>query len=261
MAENLNDKWKQAVEEYEAKQRAKGISAPTRPHYASCLGVPLAFVATFAGIIWWFTPPKHASQTRASTSQSAPLANAGSETKGQTVLETYTFKLKALSSGLKRYPDFDLTLDDPKTRIQSLVATFGTFGRTYNEAAGLSLDAEAKEAQRAFKTLAGQSQARTFPKLRKMQGEIFKTGLWENDVEVTTLGADHSTLRLTAGMFAANRNIKEMYETLRPTLVGLRFKKIVFKWYRGSGQTYYNIGTVSDDTLAEIKYDAWIPVS
>lgn len=90
-------------------------------------------------------------------------------------------------------------------------------------------------------------QAKQFPKARKVWAQEAKEKMWEYDCEVNISG---KTLTLTAGMFAANANIKTAYQNIADALHDLRFKRCNFKWYRyDDNYTYYTINSKNDTDL------------
>jgi hypothetical protein len=93
-------------------------------------------------------------------------------------------------------------------------------------------------------------QKREFPKFRKHFGVIAKNMLWEHDIEVKTQGSGYTTIVFTASMFARNKNIKDVHETLRDVLYLFRFNRASYKWSKHVGEyTYYDMGAPSDDEL------------
>jgi len=52
-------------------------------------------------------------------------------------------------------------------------------------------------------------QTKEFPILRKEYGKIIANKMWENDIEVTTIGTGRRYINFSGGIFAANKNKKE----------------------------------------------------
>jgi hypothetical protein len=129
------------------------------------------------------------------------------------------------------------------------------------EDAPKNLRAETKVAQAEYIRLIKAYQRDAFPKLRMAQGKVWKEALWENDIDVAILGPSNSTLRLTAGMFAANRNIKATHEAAAETLRSLRFRKNSFEWYRGADGYQYTMDGPTDDAVASFSESGqWMPL-
>jgi hypothetical protein len=84
--------------------------------------------------------------------------------------------------------------------------------------------------------------------------------LWEHDVDAAAIGERSAGLRLTAGMFAANRAIAQTQSSILETLTLLRFKRSTYEWYRGSATTYYDLETLDDAVLAVPGANGWVRV-
>lgn len=99
------------------------------------------------------------------------------------------------------------------------------------------------------------SQARLLPGLRlgfrKRAGEL----LWEHDAYVSVSGEGNRIINISAGMFAANANIKTAQEQLQEVLTRLRFKEVRYRWYREADEfTYYKLDTPPDAKLAYLQH-------
>lgn len=71
---------------------------------------------------------------------------------------------------------------------------------------------------------------------------------WEHDVLVSVSGANNTVLTFIGGHFAANKNIKIIYESVFSTVTTLRFNKVIYKWYSGDKEySYYDLKTQSDE--------------
>jgi hypothetical protein len=114
-------------------------------------------------------------------------------------------------------------------------------------------DYEEKEVKSLAQTLRlklEQVQKNTFPKLRKSYGDISNKMLWEENIEVKTLGRDHKTIQFTAGMFADNGNKKEVQNMLSENLNRFRFKRSQYKWYKYDDEyTYYTMNSNDDKAI------------
>jgi hypothetical protein len=99
------------------------------------------------------------------------------------------------------------------------------------------------------------SQARLLPGLRlafrKRAGEL----LWEHDAYVSVSGEGNRIINISAGMFAANANIKTAQEQLQEVLTRLRFKEVRYRWYKEADEfTYYKLDTPPDAKLAYLQH-------
>lgn len=151
-----------------------------------------------------------------------------------------------------------LSLEDVTTRdeITLNAALIGAWAKVYFEGDTLGLDAGGEARRQKLKGLISKAQKQRFPVLRRAQAKIFNDIMWENDVTVAPVG---SGIRLTGGMFAANRNIANAMKALRETADILRYRRITFEWYRGSESTYYDLKPLPDGEVAELSGNRWVP--
>ena len=97
-------------------------------------------------------------------------------------------------------------------------------------------------------------QVKEFPILRKNYAEVAAEKLWESNIYMTTSGAGNSTVNLTGGLFASNKNIAETQKTLLEILTQFRFKEIRYRWYKGADEyTYYKIDSPKDADPVDFK--------
>lgn len=94
------------------------------------------------------------------------------------------------------------------------------------------------------------AQQRILPGLRlgfrKRAGEI----LWEHDTYVSLSGDGNRIINISAGMFAANANIKATQEQIAEVLTKLRFKEVRYRWYKEADEyTFYKLDTPPDAKL------------
>ena len=93
-------------------------------------------------------------------------------------------------------------------------------------------------------------QAREFPKLRKKYGKFSDDKLWEHDIDFQVYGSGYKYINITGGLFAANKNIKDMQESLSKVLHRFRFRQINYRWYDNADEyTYYKLYEGSDRDL------------
>jgi hypothetical protein len=127
----------------------------------------------------------------------------------------------------------------------------------FNEAAPYTkpTDTAGKEEKKYCAQLKKKLQAlqiKEFPKLRKDWIEYSKNLLWKHNIDVSSLGNKNKNVLFVGGYFADNANIQQTYEQLRPALAKLRFKRIVFRWYKDADDgTQYVMYTDSDDAIIE----------
>ncbi|GAA5089551.1 hypothetical protein GCM10023210_14530 [Chryseobacterium ginsengisoli] len=115
-----------------------------------------------------------------------------------------------------------------------------------------SKNKEEKDLAKQLENKVSDSQVQNFPKLRAIYYKLMESKLWEHDISVTVGGKRNTILNLTAGYFAANKNIKDTQETLNEMLTSLRFKQINYRWYKGEDEyTYYKIDSPKDSEVVE----------
>lgn len=77
---------------------------------------------------------------------------------------------------------------------------------------------------------------------------VSKRKLWEEDINVS-LSGDTKIITYTGFHFAANRNIKEMYQSLYNTFERLRFKQVNFRISEYNDITYYKLSPPDDTEI------------
>lgn len=90
------------------------------------------------------------------------------------------------------------------------------------------------------------TQQKEFPLLRKAYIKITDEKLWENNINVSGSG---STITFIGGIFANNKNIKDIQEGVSDQLHLLRFKKSIYRWYDGADGTQYTMESKKDSEL------------
>lgn len=93
-------------------------------------------------------------------------------------------------------------------------------------------------------------QKKHYPKMRDALGPLMRKKMWEHDVHVKTIGKGYGRMVLSASLFAANRNIKEIKSSINVMLSDYRFKRVDFKWRKGAYEwTYFDLDTKKDNEL------------
>ena len=135
------------------------------------------------------------------------------------------------------------------TALQLEVALFKAWGNIIRKA----LNHEDREIQRLGNNLKAnvvRIQRSEFPKIRKNYGEVSAKLLWESNIEVRAMGRGYTILEFTAGMFANNKNKKDVQTMLTDNLYLFRFKQSRYKWYEYDDEyTYYTMKSDSDSEL------------
>jgi hypothetical protein len=110
-----------------------------------------------------------------------------------------------------------------------------------------SEDPESQELAKELERKVSVSQKKNFPILRKAFARLMKDKLWEHDIDVNVSGTNNSVLTFTGGIFAANKNIKDVQQMIWDQMEMLRFKRVNYKWYKYDDEyTYYNVESAKD---------------
>ncbi len=132
--------------------------------------------------------------------------------------------------------------------IEANLSTLDDAAKALRDGAKFASDPEARQAMATLRRTMVQKQTAAFPAMRAGYGAIKDQAVWENDMDINVQGR---TIRFTAGMFAANRNIASIQNAAQEVLYRLRFRNSRYEWYRGSDWQGYTMETPGD---AEIGY-------
>lgn len=174
--------------------------------------------------------------------------------------DEYLAQLDRELASLQKIETLDAADIDSKEGVMIQTALLGAWAKVYQDGASHELTPDEESKRKRFRSLVEKQNEQRFPKLRQAQARIIKQVMWENDVDVVSLGARNERLRLTGGVFAANRNIKEGMEALNETARLLRFKRVDFEWYRGADSTYYDLKPLPDRALATLSGAGWTEI-
>jgi hypothetical protein len=112
---------------------------------------------------------------------------------------------------------------------------------------------KADSTKKLFKKVASELaklQVKDFPTLRRNYAGYAANKLWEENVTVTCSGQGNTTINITGGLFADNKNIKLVQETIGYMFRDLRFKKVAYRWYEGqTNYTYYQPASKRDSDI------------
>lgn len=120
--------------------------------------------------------------------------------------------------------------------------------------------AEQRKTVDKFKSASANWQTKMFPKMRLAQAKIYNKALWEQNLEVSAYGSASKNIRFVGGMLASNAIKKQFHEQAMETLQLLRFNRDTYEWYRGSEGTYWDIGGLTDRTLAKLDGNGWVKI-
>ncbi len=207
----------------------------TLKHLASALAVGLFLFLAFGS-----DDDKSESSSTSSSSSTATTEPVKEQTP-----EELNEQLKREIASFNK-PFDNTTYDGTVDAIQMEIVLFGVWANIIKEGENSTLEDNVKLAKE-LKTKVANRQAKEFPILRKRYGKIIANKMWEHDIEIKTIGTSNTTLDLTGGTFATNKNIKEFQTTLQEILTMLRFKQTRYRWYKGQDEyTYYDLDVPSD---------------
>ncbi|MDR0830037.1 MAG: hypothetical protein LBN95_08005 [Prevotellaceae bacterium] len=163
------------------------------------------------------------------------------KTKGEAIFnrksETIKVELDNINLTLKKGIDSD----NLNTTINEITQVCSDFRELVN---GTEDEPKLKSKVQSIKSLISSMQVKAFPMLRKAWAINVKNTLWQHDIDVKY---SNTSITLIGGVFAANQNKQDTYESLSPKLHELRFTRINFKWYKYDDEyTYYTLETLSD---------------
>lgn len=164
-------------------------------------------------------------------------------------VKSYEMFLNTAEADFKTTKPSEADLDT----IRKTLTTFSALAETLNKARQNkdALSASDIAYLKGVEKRLSASQQRLLPGLRigfrKRAGEI----LWEHDTYVSLSGDGNRIINISAGMFAANANIKATQEQLAEVLTKLRFKEVRYRWYKEADEyTYYKLDTPPDAKLS-----------
>lgn len=125
----------------------------------------------------------------------------------------------------------------------------------------MELNSEQAQARQALRQLLSRRQAQIFPAIRDAYGPILRQRLWEHDGYVRTIGTGYRRIEIVNGAFAANRNIADFHQSVRDTLLQLRFTRVDYKWFREAREfSYYTLEPPTDGTVGRWNGARFSPV-
>lgn len=149
----------------------------------------------------------------------------------------------------------ELQIDNSESfdAIQTQLKTISTY---WNSIEGNIIKAKIDSTTFPFKTqdsainILKKYQKKYFPKLRK--AFVYQTNkkLWIDDAGAYVSGDDNEFITLTGNYFLPNAVKQETAQTLMPQLRRLRFKMLLFRWFKGDDNpTAYQIKSDWDDDI------------
>lgn len=144
-----------------------------------------------------------------------------------------------------------ITDDFDETELKSLslrILVFAAHANLIQQAEQRS-DVENKKLANALRIKTSERQKKEYPALRSRYGKIMAAIMWEHDFTIRVWGNDNSFISMTNSIFLQNKNIKDIYLSIKDALIMYRFKKIIFRAYRGGEETVIDIETPVDTEL------------
>jgi hypothetical protein len=178
----------------------------------------------------------------------------GGQTKGSTEVERL---------GSYWRPQLEaIPITEPATAedIWARAKSFDDLGRALHDSEIAELAPGEKRQRDAFRVALAAKQAKVFPLLRKAYVGLVEHGLWLNNVDAEVRGERASTLHLTGGVFASNRNVDEMQRANAGALRKLRFTGSEYAWHKGSEAVRYTLHSPNDQAIGYTEGDSFIPV-
>lgn len=137
--------------------------------------------------------------------------------------------------------------------VQMELVLFGVWANIIREGEA-SLDDQNKKLTAILRQKVLALQISEFPKMRKAYIDVVASKLWENDIIVTVEDYGYTVVNITGGIFANNKNKKQMQETLFTNLNLFRFKQVRYRWYKDADEyTYYDLSVPKDNELVEFN--------
>ena len=152
---------------------------------------------------------------------------------------------------------FDKSFDSTSYRgsVDALtleVALFGAWAQMVSEYQQ-DADPEVKTMADQLEQKASQLQVKEFPLMRKHYAEVLAKKLWEENIDIVSLGNTNKTIEFTGAVFANNKYIGQTQTGLKETLQLFRFTRANYKWYKyDSDYTYYEIESQADGEVVAI---------
>lgn len=136
-------------------------------------------------------------------------------------------------------------------QIGLVLGLFNNWASLLDESHGMTMSEDTQAKRKALFEKLSAVQKAALPVLRDKYGPLVRERLWENDITARTIGSGYRTIDLVGALFAANRNIAKVNDTLYPTLIRLRFTRSQYRWFDGADKyTYYQIVPPKDGDIA-----------
>lgn len=111
---------------------------------------------------------------------------------------------------------------------------------------------EIKQLAQTLKQKVQNIQKKEFPRLRNEYVNLSAKRLWEENIEVTSIGTGNKYINYTGAIFANNKNKKIFQEEIHSTLMYLRFSRSYYKWFEYDDKAvYYTIFEGNDSDLID----------
>jgi hypothetical protein len=145
--------------------------------------------------------------------------------------------------------------------IASYLFLINGWAQLIEEGRDFELTPEQEQVRQELLQTLSRNQVAVFPVVRDAYGPLLRQRLWEHDGHASTIGAGYRRIEIVNALFAANRNIADFHETVRDTLLELRFTRVDYKWFREDREfSYYTLEPPSDGTVGRWQGARFQPV-
>ncbi len=98
-------------------------------------------------------------------------------------------------------------------------------------------------------------QIKEFPLIRKNYVEVVSKNLWIENGEAKYYGTSNKNILLISAIFADNKNIAKMQQSIEPILKKFRFSRVDYKWIDSEYTEYnsYNLDSLKDTDIVGIN--------
>jgi len=145
--------------------------------------------------------------------------------------------------------------------ITSYLFLITSWAQLLEEGRDFELTPEQEQTRQELRQTLSRNQIAVFPVVRDAYGPLLRQRLWEHDGHARTIGAGYRRIEIVNALFAVNRNIADFHETVRDTLLELRFTRVDYKWFKEAREfSYFTLEPPSDDTVGQWQGARFQPV-
>lgn len=220
----------------------KGFEKPTRLKVFLCWIVLFTIIGIISSIIDddKVSSPKVTEVINKET-QSDPIDTLSEEEK---TIQQLKNEIKSINKGID-----NSSYGESVETLQIELVLFAAYAELVTKNIN-SENTEAASLAKELKSKVEKLQIKEFPIIRKKYTEIVANKMWEHDVYIENVGTGNKIINITAGIFAANKNIKDFQEKIHSITKQFRFHQTRYRWYKGADEyTSYTIYEGKDSDL------------